>query len=176
MPIDLDPTDLAFLAQDGGIVLVQGKLYFSLDGLARTRARVRSLLDKIDLFLGEQGSSEEGTMLYLVLQGKKDDIVVRDRARAREAIRCYEANIGVTSAVIVQRIEAAVDDYGSDAVVRAIETAVAAERRSWNYVAGILMRGKTQGTLHTGQAAPGATPAKQQVIVFPDGSSQQVLI
>ena len=65
-----------------------------------------------------------------------------DFARVRDA---YEQNIGMMTPILLPAVREAMRLYGCDMVVMAIERAVRAEVRRWNYVEGILRNWAAEG-------------------------------
>lgn len=65
-----------------------------------------------------------------------------DWARVRNA---YEQNIGLLTPILLPAVKEAIRVYGCDMVVMAIERAVRAEVRRWNYVEGILRNWAAEG-------------------------------
>lgn len=63
-------------------------------------------------------------------------------AAVREA---YEQNIGLLTPIISKRIQEALRTYPLEWIVLAIERAVAAEKRRWDYVAGVLRNWQAEG-------------------------------
>jgi DnaD/phage-associated family protein len=59
--------------------------------------------------------------------------------------RCYEQNIGALTPVIADRLGMAIDDFGVDWVVSAVEYATGQEKRSLAYVEGVLRGWKRDG-------------------------------
>lgn len=57
----------------------------------------------------------------------------------------YENNIGMLTPILVQRIEEALRSYPPEWVPLAIERAVAAEKRRWDYIEGILRNWSAEG-------------------------------
>lgn len=71
-----------------------------------------------------------------------------------QAVSVYENEIGTISPMISQMLIAAVDEFGSQYVVDAIQIAVRNNRRKWSYVSGILDNWRANGR-HQSRASPG---------------------
>ena len=54
------------------------------------------------------------------------------------AVTAYEENIGHITPLVAEKISDAIDDYTELAVIEAIRTAAARDKRNWNYVAALL--------------------------------------
>ena len=56
--------------------------------------------------------------------------------------KAYADNIAPLTPIIADRMKLAEEDYGSKAIMEAIETAVMRNARNWNYIEAILKNGK----------------------------------
>lgn len=73
-------------------------------------------------------------------------------AKVREA---YEQNIGLLTPILSQRIKAALLTYPLEWIVLAIERAVSAEKRRWDYIEGVLRNWQSEGFTNGNQATNG---------------------
>jgi DnaD/phage-associated family protein len=60
-------------------------------------------------------------------------------------VRVYENNVGAISQHVSELIADAIDEFGGQTVVDAIEVAVENNVRKWSYVNGILSRWRVDG-------------------------------
>lgn len=88
----------------------------------------------------------------------------------------FENEIGLITPTVANEIESAEKDYPAVWLEEAIKTAAKANKRSWNYVAGILRRWKAEGksdlTPRTGQPR---VPTPTQIIL-PDGTITETML
>ena len=73
-------------------------------------------------------------------------------ATVREA---YEQNIGLLTPLLSKRIKEALRTYPLEWIVLAIERAVAAEKRRWDYIEGVLRNWQVEGFTNGKQASNG---------------------
>ena len=62
-----------------------------------------------------------------------------------DAVTLYEQNVGYLTPVVAENIHTALEQHPEDEVMLAIQKAVEANARSWNYIAAILRRWATEG-------------------------------
>lgn len=62
-----------------------------------------------------------------------------------DAVTLYEQNVGYVTPVVAENIHTALEQHPEDEVMLAIQKAVEANARSWNYIAAILRRWATEG-------------------------------
>ena len=77
-----------------------------------------------------------------------------DWARVRAA---YEGNFGMFTSLLVERVKDALRQHPAEMVVMAMDKAVGAEKRRWDYVEGILRNWAVEGYGNAGTGAKGAT-------------------
>lgn len=77
-----------------------------------------------------------------------------DWARVRAA---YEGNFGMFTSLLVERVKDALRQHPAEMVVMAMDRAVSAERRRWDYVEGILRNWAVEGYGNAGTGTKGAT-------------------
>lgn len=63
----------------------------------------------------------------------------------RDVVRAYENNVGAISQHVSELIADAIDEFGGQTVIDAIEVAVENNVRKWSYVNGILSRWRVDG-------------------------------
>lgn len=156
------------------------KRYYSLDpeGFDRMNAGAQPLsLEKSGVQLLNPWGAEVEPLPSEVeapTTGYKETIRKKQTERqASSSVVAYENGFGPITPVVAQRITEAVEKYGEQIVVEAIETAVESGGRSWKYVEGILSNWATDGKRKRGQAAnaprPSNAPVDPSSIVVVDG-------
>lgn len=81
---------------------------------------------------------------------KKDDAAKKKDSERGAAHKCWQENMsGTMTPIIGEQIDELVDEYGADALTRAITVAVNANARTMRFVKGVLRKEQSEMTTHT---------------------------
>ncbi len=81
------------------------------------------------------------------------------------AFQAYEENIGLLTPVATSRLEEALRDYPEEAVVTAIQAAVDANARNWNYISAVLKNYKPEEGGQRGKSRRGPEAARSDEFI-----------